>query len=169
MIRPVAAITTVRYDATYQCEGFTQSKAALGVVPNAPPMISMVTTGNANTKTSVSGSRTISLSSVRTRRPTVVFIALLQSVPVPARWAGVRCNRVRPRLQKADQGVLQAGNPHGKVRRDRPGLHQQGTDLGDGRPVAGDRRLTRLHPDAAHVRQSGQRLLSQAAGQRERD
>jgi hypothetical protein len=56
------------------------SKAGSGLVPNAPPMISMVTTGNANTNVSTSGSRVISLSSARTSRATLVFIAVLRSV-----------------------------------------------------------------------------------------
>jgi hypothetical protein len=39
-------------------------------VLNAPPMTSIVTTGNANTNVSTSGSRVISFRSVRTSRPT---------------------------------------------------------------------------------------------------
>src|SRR5580658_11020234 len=111
MIRPVAAITTVRYDATYQWEGFTPSKAASGVVPNAPPMISKVTTGKANTKTSVIGSRTISFSSVRTRRPTVVLIASLPSVPVPGVGPGVRRHRRRRQLPEGQRGRPRDGEP----------------------------------------------------------
>ena len=60
-----------------------------GGVPNAPPMISIVTIGNANTNVSTSGSRVMSLSSARTSRPTAVFIAVLRSVrPGPPRQRG---------------------------------------------------------------------------------
>src|SRR5215472_11957603 len=81
MTSPVAAITTVRYDATYQCAGLTLSNPGSGAVPNAPPMISIVTTGNANTNVNTSGSRVISFSSARTSRPTaVVLIATLPRI-----------------------------------------------------------------------------------------
>ena len=45
MIRPVAPMTTVKYDATYQCDGLTGNTSS-GSVPNDPPMISIVTIGN---------------------------------------------------------------------------------------------------------------------------
>src|ERR1700722_3331934 len=77
MTRPIAAITTVRYDATYQCAGLTKSNARSGWVPNAPPMISIVTIGKGTTNVSTSGPRTMSLSSAWTSRPTALFIAVL--------------------------------------------------------------------------------------------
>src|SRR5215831_18569119 len=91
MTRPIAPITTVKYDATYQWDGFTLSNAGLGEVPKAPPMMSIVTIGNANTKVSTSGSRVMSFSSAAASRPTAVFIVVLQQT---------RAARSRRRIQR---------------------------------------------------------------------
>jgi hypothetical protein len=70
MMKPVAPMTTVKYEATYQCDGLTGNTSS-GSVPNDPPMISMVTIGNTRTKVSVSGSRASSRSSVVSSRRVV--------------------------------------------------------------------------------------------------
>ena len=70
MISPVAPITTVKYDATYQCVGFT-GNAASGSVPKTPPMISIEMIGKPSTKVSVSESRFNSRSSVVSSRRVV--------------------------------------------------------------------------------------------------
>src|SRR5258705_546642 len=90
MIRPVAAMTTVRYDSTYQCAGVTPSNAGTGSVPNEPPMISIVTTGNAKTHVNVKGSRAISKTSARSRR-TPAERAAPTAVAAASRAAGAKC------------------------------------------------------------------------------
>src|SRR5690625_2084924 len=67
MIIPVAPMTTEKYEATYQCAGFT-GNTSFGSVPNEPPMISIVRIGNTTTKNRVIGSRVTSLSSLTSSR-----------------------------------------------------------------------------------------------------
>ena len=70
MISPVAPITTVKYEATYQCDGFT-GNASSGSVPKTPPMMSIETMGKPRTKVRVSESRVSSRSSVVSSRRVV--------------------------------------------------------------------------------------------------
>ena len=136
MISPVAAMTTVRYEATYQWAGLTQLNAASGVVPNEPPMISIVTTGKTKTKITVSGSRVISISSVRTRRPAAVVIGAVvrrggRSSEWPSRTRALVRLRLLVPVQQAEQRILQGRHPHGQVSGDVAGRRQRRTDIGD--------------------------------------
>src|SRR5437764_14163910 len=102
------------------------SNAGSGFVPKAPPMISMVTIGNANTNVSTSGSRVISRSSARTSRPTVLIAVLLSARRQPGGPLPV---------EQAEQGVFQAGLPDAQVGRDGMPAHQDGAGVGDDAPV----------------------------------
>ncbi len=55
MTSPVAPITTVKYDATYQWAGFDRERRRPARVPNEPPMISIDTIGNTSTKVRSAG------------------------------------------------------------------------------------------------------------------
>ena len=110
-------------------------------------MISMVTTGNANTKVSVSGSRVISLSSVRTSRPIVVLIAV---PPISSPCCQLRAPGLlrRVAVEQLEQRVLEVGHLDGRSVGHRIPAHQGGADVGDDAPVAahGDPRADRAAP-----------------------
>src|ERR1700722_18498118 len=130
MISPVAAMTTVRYEATYQWAGLTQLNAASGVVPNEPPMMSIVTTGKTKTKITVSGSRVIRISSVRTRRPAAVVIGALlphRGLRGPRRARDGRANQARPGPGPAPRPgpAGRAAHPPGSASA-RPGQRRRG-------------------------------------------
>ena len=149
MTRPVAAMTTVRYDATYQWDGLTPSKAGSGVVPNDPPMISIVTTGKAKTNVRVNGSRAIrsdlgaeQSGDGRPRRP-YGSAGLDGLAGRSSSWSSgssnqdVRALGRRP-VEQVEQGRFEVGHVDREVVRDLTTTDQVSADLGDDLPIPVD-------------------------------
>ena len=170
MIRPVAPITTVKYDATYQCDGLT-GNASSGSVPNEPPMISIVTIGKTSTKVSVSGSRVISRSSAREQpaghRPGAARLAGRHGLGRAGRRGDGGGHDATPIGVEVVSGwssrVSRAVSRSGMSTRrsagiGRAALDQPGADVGDHLAAAADGDLVALVADAVYAGQPVERL-----------